>query len=221
MIRVMASETSVFSPNSYLVACPGCRREVDAATSAWCNCIGKQTNVQCTCGTCLCKAGDSAVRAFWVNAPAAVRERRRAEQERRTREASAASQSSGEVLIVDDDEEIRLMAAFMVQQMGYTVSVAATPDEAMRLIDVAPPRVVITDALMPKMDGRELCRLIKLSDSSIKVAVMTSLYTAPRYKYEAFKRFRADEYMAKPIDFAALDALLQRLAPKNAAAVSR
>jgi YesN/AraC family two-component response regulator len=81
------------------------------------------------------------------------------------------------------------------------------------LVDQHPPRLVITDALMPKMDGRELCRQIKDLDLGVKVIIMTSLYTAPHYKYEAYKQFHADGYLPKPIDFEELHKMMERLCP--------
>jgi two-component system phosphate regulon response regulator PhoB len=116
------------------------------------------------------------------------------------------------VLLVDDDEEIRAIGSHVIPRLGFRCATATNGPEALAMMAEEEPVIVITDALMPKMDGRELCRFVKRS-SSAKVVIMTSLYTAAHYKYEAFKRFGADEYLAKPIDFAALQATLQRLAP--------
>lgn len=77
--------------------------------------------------------------------------------------------------------------------------------------------IVLTDALMPKIDGRQLCRLIKAVNRSIKVVIMSGLYKSTRYRIEAMKAFHADEYLAKPIDFARLQQVLGKLAVKAAA----
>jgi YesN/AraC family two-component response regulator len=79
------------------------------------------------------------------------------------------------------------------------------------------PDIVLTDALMPKIDGRQLCRLIKTSDASIKVVIMTALYKSSRYRTEAMNTFHADEYLAKPIDFAHLRQVLGNLSARVAA----
>ena len=73
------------------------------------------------------------------------------------------------------------------------------------------PDIVITDALMPKVDGRQLCRLIKNIDPSIKVVVMSGLYTKSHYRVEAMHQFQADEYLAKPINFERLRNVLEHL----------
>lgn len=117
------------------------------------------------------------------------------------------------VLIIDDDEEMRFILADVLNASGYQASTAAGSDEAMRLMEGIRPDVIITDALMPGGDGRELCRAIKSDESfeRTKVIIMTSLYRSPRYKYEAYRQFKADEYILKPVDFPNLLSVLGRL----------
>lgn len=120
------------------------------------------------------------------------------------------------VLIVDDDVEIREIVTDVLATSGYETFTAARTDEALWLIEEHAPDFVITDALMPGGDGRELCRIVK-SDKRLaktKVIIMTSLYKSPRYKYEAFRTFKADDYLLKPVDFPQLLAALGRLAPR-------
>jgi CheY-like chemotaxis protein len=73
--------------------------------------------------------------------------------------------------------------------------------------------VILTDALMPKMDGRELCRRLKEAHPQLKVVLMTSLNTASHYRTEAGHVFKIDEYLAKPLRYGELRAALQRVAP--------
>ena len=74
--------------------------------------------------------------------------------------------------------------------------------------------VVLTDALMPKMDGRELSRQLKETHGNrIKVILMTSLYKSPRYRNEAQHVFKVDEYLVKPLNYDELRDALRRVAP--------
>jgi OmpR family response regulator RpaB len=140
-------------------------------------------------------------------------ERQTEEKFRRALSVTAASSPTElTVLIVDDDEEIRLIAEYTIQQMGYRTLTAANAEEALQIVEHDRPDMVLTDALMPKIDGRQLCRLIKAIDPSIKVVVMTSLYTTSRYRVEAINTFHADEYLAKPINFVKLEQVLRQLA---------
>jgi CheY-like chemotaxis protein len=200
------------------VQCMQCATTFDAMTAPWCRCVTKKISVACPeCRFCLCKASQAAVTSFWFKAPQPLVERRRNEQARRVAAAAVRTpEDKTTVLIVDDDEEIRLIAEYALQEMGYRTLTAPSADAALVLLTKMRPDVVLTDALMPKTDGRELCRLIKERDAGLKVVVMTSLYTGTRYRNEGMTRFRADEYLAKPIDFGQLQTILQKLVPKAA-----
>jgi CheY-like chemotaxis protein len=211
MVTTMAERVAVVR-----VRCARCVTEFDAMQAEWCRCVTKNVSPACpSCNFCLCKAPAAKQVDFWFRAPKALADRRDAEQQRRAVEAELRKRAGAvkkTVLIVDDDEEIRALADYALQQMGFRTMTASAPDEALRLLSTIRPDVVLTDALMPKMDGRELCRRIKNENGDVKVVVMTSLYTAPRYRTEAFTRFHADEYVAKPIDFARLQTILEKLA---------
>jgi CheY-like chemotaxis protein len=198
----------------WFVDCSACGASMNAMTAPWCHCVTKRPNLVCAkCGHCLCRNGDAAALKFWFGAPHEARERRAAEVRARTEWAAQHVGPGGDVLVVDDDEEIRLIASFMLQQIGYVVSVAHDPDEVLKIVRERPPRVVLTDALMPRMDGRELCKRIKAIDGEVQVVIMTSLYTGARYRSEAHRVFHADGYVAKPIDFEQLRRILEKLAP--------
>ena len=102
----------------------------------------------------------------------------------------------------------------IVRALGYGAIEAADADQALALTLLYRPEVVLSDALMPKVDGRDLCRSIKGSalTRETKVIIMTGLYKAAHYKYEAFHAFGVDEYLLKPIESAELQKLLERLA---------
>lgn len=197
--------------------CPNCPHTIDGASAEWCQCIVKRPSVVCEgCGACLCKADPAVARRFWLLAPASVVKRSSAERARRAPATTPpAAAPSVDVLVVDDDDEIRTAASLMLQAMGYSVLTAPGGAEALQTIEVTTPRLVLTDALMPRMDGRQLCRLIKAGYCDIRVVIMTSLYTAPRYKYEALKTFQADDYLAKPVDFDRLSKIMRKLLPHS------
>jgi len=98
--------------------------------------------------------------------------------------------------------------------MGYDVTTVSGAEEALRLADETVFDVVLTDALMPKIDGRELSRSLKsVHGSRIKVVLMTALYTARYLQAEARNVFKVDEYLAKPLRYEALRDALHRVAP--------
>jgi putative two-component system response regulator len=81
-----------------------------------------------------------------------------------------------QVLIVDDDEIARELLSNALKQAGYRVRVAADGREALAILRSAPFRIVISDWIMPEMDGIELCRQIRAGDfpNYIYVILLTS-----------------------------------------------
>jgi CheY-like chemotaxis protein len=208
----------------YHVDCWKCAKTFNAASAAWCGCDAKLRTIECPrCASCFCQAPFAYKRKFWNDAPKTLRENtRRFCIPTRDAVASGAEQTlpaasspdRPHVLIVDDEEPIRSLAACYLEKMGYKVTTVSSPEEALIVTDAISFDVVLTDALMPKIDGRELCRKLKEAHGDgLKVILMTSLYTARRFRTEAMHVFKVDEYLAKPLRYRELCDALQRVAP--------
>jgi CheY-like chemotaxis protein len=208
----------------YVVPCWKCAKKFDVEVSLWCDCDGKLRTLECPhCGSCFCQSTFQYRRDFWNNAPSTLREHtarfRLAGRVVATlpgERAGAASETllQPHVLIVDDEEPIRSLAACYVEQIGYRVTTVAGPQEALLLAEQVAFDVVLTDALMPKMDGRELCRRLKEAHGSrLKVVLMTALYTARHFQTESRNVFKVDEHIAKPLRYDTLRDALHRVAP--------
>lgn len=204
------------------VACHSCEKTFDLLTAEWCLCARTPRTLVCHhCSKCFCVAGARYRERLWNDAPKSLSEntnRFRIGDGGSALSSASRTAPAARVLVVDDEEDMRSLVACYVEQMGYAVTTVSAPREALELLDATTFEVVITDALMPGMDGRELCMRIKsIFGPRIKVIVMTSLYTANRYKTEARMRFGVDEYLAKPLQFTVLKAALDRVAPSAAA----
>lgn len=209
---------------AYVVPCWKCAKKFNVESAHWCQCDSNLRTLECpNCASCFCDATFAYKRAFWNDAPNTLREHTgrfrvavpsaRAPGVEDTK-VSAASARRPHVLIVDDEEPIRSLAACYVEQMGYDVTTVSGAEEALRLSDEVVVDIVLTDALMPKMDGRELSRRLKQAHGSrIKVVLMTALYTARRFQAEARNVFMVDEYLSKPLRYEALRDALHRVAP--------
>ena len=220
-----ALEAAVAADVTYTTKCHFCAEKFDALSARWCDCVAPLRTLQCPhCHSCFCHAPLPYKRKFWANAPVLLRQDARrfyvqlsgspaAAIHERTIPPAGARRPL--VLIVDDDESMKSLVACWVEQLGYRVLTAADPLEALDVVEQHNVDVVITDALMPKMDGREMCRRIKstAAGASKKVIVMTSLYKSRLQRSEAVGHFRADAVIAKPLDLKALAALLDQLAP--------
>lgn len=209
--------------SGFTVACHLCNAKFDATAAAWCRCGGRLRTLICPhCSNCFCRATPHYRKTFWEKAPRSLRENTNrfrigdgpvagGEQEDEVAENPAPPR----VLIVDDVEDMRSLVACYVEQMGYAVTTAAGPGEALEILASGTRiDVLLTDALMPGMDGRELCQKVKAEyGDAVKLIVMTSLYTANRYRTEARYRFGVDEYLAKPLHISVLKAALDRVCP--------
>lgn len=111
--------------------------------------------------------------------------------------------NSFRILITDDDSDLRELLTEAVKNWGYAVSVAKDGEEALRKLRMERYDVVITDLMMPGMDGLTLLQKIKELDKEILVIIITGYATietavkaieSGAYDYIA-KPFRLDELM--------------------------
>jgi CheY-like chemotaxis protein len=223
---VMNQSPSMLQVNemSYAVRCHSCEIPFDAMSARWCDCLKPLRTLVCPrCQTCFCTAPLPYKHRLWEGAPRELKE-----DSRRFRvqigaqgvpaTATPSSQVSGRrpvVLVVDDDEAIRSLVACFVEQLGYRTISTGDAEEALAICATTYVDVVVTDALMPKMDGRELSRRLKATPEGAtrKVILMTSVYKARRFRNEAFDRFGIDEFLDKPLDLNTLARTLERFAP--------
>lgn len=206
---------SYASANSYLVTCYTCRAELEAREAGWCACLHKERTLVCPhCLKCFCQAPFGYKKKFWAEAPQWLWDRKIAEHLPVRQFVNAPPDEVGRplVLLVDDEPEIREVAIRVIEILGYGLVVAKNGEEGLELAARYQPELVLTDAMMPKLDGREMGLRIKQDPktASAKVVVMTSLYKDPRYKHEALKKFQVDEYLAKPLSADALRAVLEK-----------
>ncbi|MBN2823669.1 MAG: PAS domain S-box protein [Coriobacteriia bacterium] len=120
------------------------------------------------------------------------------------------------VLVVDDDPAGRYLVRSIVVSRGHEASEAEDGEQALVVARKTRPDIVITDILMPKMDGYQLCRLWKSDPelASIPLVFYTASYTDP-----ADERFAtnlgADGFWRKPTDPDVLLASIESLAGES------
>ena len=114
------------------------------------------------------------------------------------------------ILIVDDNEDIRFYLKDNLRR-NYTVYEAVNGAEGLEKTHSHNPDLVVSDVMMPVMDGMELCRKIKhdKQTSHIPVILLTAR-SAAEPKLEAFQ-VGANDYVTKPFSFEMLQSRIKNL----------
>lgn len=102
------------------------------------------------------------------------------------------------VLVVDDSAMVLEMVSAHLKQNGIEVLEAHDGSEAVEHLKTVTPDLVVTDVVMPKMNGYELCRWIKNNASTKDVPVIMCTTKSEEFdKYWGMKQ-GADAYLTKP-----------------------
>jgi DNA-binding response OmpR family regulator len=109
------------------------------------------------------------------------------------------------ILIVDDDDLLRRSLAFNLEQAGFEINTAASAEDALEIVAIASPDLVILDIGLPRMDGLDALRQIK---GQFEMPVI--FLTARRRELDEVVGLElgADDYVTKPFD---VDVLIARI----------
>ena len=103
-----------------------------------------------------------------------------------------------QILVVEDDKELRDLFCTVLTDNGYTAVPAADGLAAFDILDDTNIDLVISDIMMPRMDGFELTKALRESGYTMPILIITAKESATD-KREGF-RLGTDDYMVKPID---------------------
>jgi len=113
------------------------------------------------------------------------------------------------LLIVDDEERLRKAMERSFRQDGYRIRTAASGEDALAVLQAEKVDLVITDLVMPGMDGMALVRAIRSSDPGMKVMVLTA-YGSAESMAEA-EALKVAYYLTKPFDLFHLKSRVRKL----------
>ena len=105
------------------------------------------------------------------------------------------------LLIVEDDRDISRLLDAALTFRGYRVIVAHNGQEALEVIQIKRPAIVITDIMMPKLDGFGLVHRLRIHPETcdIPVVFITATYVAPEDREFALN-IGATRFIQKPVD---------------------
>ena len=102
------------------------------------------------------------------------------------------------ILIADDNENIREALTYLLEDEGYTLSVAKDGAEALRKVREVTPDILFLDIMMPEINGYDVCRTIKNDPDLKKTYVIMLTAKGQADEQERCKEIGADEYVVKP-----------------------
>jgi len=116
-----------------------------------------------------------------------------------------------EILIVDDEPSIVVPIQFLMEQQGYSVLVAENGEDALDVIYKYKPDLILLDIMLPRIDGYEVCEIIRLNPEYRDVKVI--FLTAKGREVEIAKGLAlgADAYIVKPFSNTELVAKVKEL----------
>jgi CheY-like chemotaxis protein len=121
----------------------------------------------------------------------------------------SSSSKKASVLVVDDDRDAREAITELLQVEGFTVLAAANGREALDLLKVENPSVVLLDLMMPVISGWEFLRHRKKQPELAKIPVIVTSAVIDRAT--AADAEGVDEFLVKPINIDKLVTLVKRL----------
>jgi len=119
------------------------------------------------------------------------------------------------ILIVDDDLENREIIKLRLEQAGFEIQEASNGEEGVAMALKNTPDMIVLDVMMPKMDGWQVCRKLKLNVQTKNIPII--MLTARNQKIEELRGWEsgANEYLTKPCDPKVLLEKIGSLLPKT------
>lgn len=119
------------------------------------------------------------------------------------------------ILVVDDDLGTRLAIGDYLELSGYLVVMAENGEQALALVDQVQPHLIVTDVAMPRMDGFELVRQVRLQPALRLLPVI--FLTALSRTEERIRGYQlgCDAYLPKPFDLKELGAVVRNLLERS------
>jgi DNA-binding response OmpR family regulator len=102
------------------------------------------------------------------------------------------------ILVVEDEPDIRGLITFSLEYAGFTVVEALNGEEALDKAVVEQPDLVLLDVRMPKLNGYEVCKLLKAQDETRAIPIVFISARGQEAEIKQGLELGAEEYILKP-----------------------
>jgi two-component system, OmpR family, copper resistance phosphate regulon response regulator CusR len=113
------------------------------------------------------------------------------------------------ILVIEDEDRVALPLKKGLEELGFSITLASDGSEGKRLALGESFDLIITDILLPRVNGIELCRSIRQALPDMPIIMLTALGTTDE-KVEGFDA-GANDYLVKPFDFRELYVRIREL----------
>ncbi|HEY9844921.1 MAG TPA: response regulator transcription factor [Candidatus Caenarcaniphilales bacterium] len=119
------------------------------------------------------------------------------------------------ILVADDEPVIRLLISDYLEMSGYSVVTAEDGKQALEMIEVYQPHLVVTDIAMPQMDGYELVRQVRQQPAlRLLPVIFLTVRTETQARIQGYQ-LGCDLYLPKPFDLDELGAGIRNLLERS------
>ncbi len=105
---------------------------------------------------------------------------------------------SKRILIADDEPNIVISLEYLMRREGYQVSVARDGDQALDMIRLEPPDLILLDAMMPGKTGFEVCQAVRSDERLARVRIVMLTAKGRETDIAKGKALGVDTYIVKP-----------------------
>lgn len=108
------------------------------------------------------------------------------------------------ILVVDDELDIREFVQYNLVKEGYEVACATNGREAVEMAGEFRPHLILMDMMMPEMDGREACRILRENPATAKTMIVFLSAVCEEESLVECYEAGADDYITKPVSMRVL-----------------
>jgi CheY-like chemotaxis protein len=115
------------------------------------------------------------------------------------------------VLLIEDNVDLLDIIHQFLDAYGFNVVSAKDGAQGLELFASEHPDIILSDVLLPRVNGFQVCEKVKHGDNPVPVVLMSALYKTYNLQQEAKTKYGADEYLIKPLNLIEVAKLLCRL----------
>ena len=115
------------------------------------------------------------------------------------------------ILVVEDEPDIRELLSFTISRAGFDVREAENAEDAIKMLDVGTPELIVIDWMLPGMDGIDLAKWLRSDELTSTLPII--MLTARGEEIDKLRSFEAgvDDYVTKPFSPKELTARIKAL----------